>query len=54
MIKSMKMGRACSRNWREDLDLAVKVIMGWRLDRQYGLVLTGFMWLGIGTSKGFL
>jgi hypothetical protein len=42
------------RDHYKETDVGGKKILRWILERQDGVVWTGLIWLGIGTSEGFL
>jgi hypothetical protein len=42
------------RDHQEDLDVGGSVILRWILEKQYGILWTGLIWLGIRTSGGLL
>jgi hypothetical protein len=39
---------------KENLGVGARIILEWILERWDGAVLTGLIWLGIGTSGGLL
>jgi hypothetical protein len=42
------------RDHQEELDVCGRIILRWILEKQYGMVWTGFIWLRISTSGGLL
>jgi hypothetical protein len=42
------------RDHKEDVDVGWRVIFKWILEKYYGVIWTGFIWLRIGTSGRLL
>jgi hypothetical protein len=53
-MHSVLVGKPEGKNHYKDLDVGGRIILRWILEKQDGVVWTGFIWLRIGTSGGGL